>query len=370
MPETATHDDPTTTADFEDDADDAPHNDDGIAGDGAPDAGEPDEDDPEPVADAAPSHADELLDEEVEAARRADAARAAADELHAEARLDESDGIPVADDPEEPVIEAHPLTVVTFDKVGNVIAGPVNAAQDGIDWEEPNAEAVGLIDPAPYRATAGAVAIGVYNLVTGEVGVFALHGDNVPPAVAREWRTLAATVPEVPPLHPDPDAFRAQLGAARAAEASAVPIVAEPEVAAPNVAPEPGTWRDAPEPVSAPPPADAPPPEPLTPDQHADVAYAHWNALHAGGPVAIDIAATGQGIAIAGAAARERRQQHPHSIPEASVAAVEGLGGTFRGLRRLIACYRHLAHAAAGGVDVGEALAALDAVADPLVPEL
>ena len=64
------------------------------------------------------------------------------------------------------------------------------------------------------------------------------------------------------------------------------------------------------------------------------------------------------------------RRQFPASTPEASVAAVESLGDTLRNLRHLIACYRHLAHAAAGGVDVSAELALVDGVAAPLFPEL
>lgn len=339
-------------------------------GDGTlPETGEPAVVEPTP-ADAVPErYADQLLDEEVEALHRADAARVAADELHAEVGLDVPDDGPTVSPPEDVLPASQPINVVVFDARGNVILGAINETQTGIDWTKSNAavESGDLTAAlAPFITIDGAAGYGVYNLVTGAVELFGRTGAAPPPVHREWWSTLVPTVPEVPPLHPDPDAFRAAKGAPTGSRLEAVPTPLLAELAG-SITAVGDDAVPAPVDVSA---ALEPEPEPLTPGQHADVAFKHWTQLRARGPGAFDVAATAQGIAIAGEAARERRTKHPHSTPETSVAAVEALGETMRNLRHLVASLRHLAHAANGGVDVTDALASIDGLAAQLVPEL
>lgn len=263
----------------------------------------------------------------------------------ATSRLEEGDGtLPETGDDSDD--EATPAAATDLDESGEPVIAPPALSPDVrvVVLFDENAHAFreGLVlvdDVMPFVRTNRPIVYGVRNPTTGERELHPYGGD-VKPAFEAAWAAVNGEAPPVPP-----DDIVAALAAAHE--------------------PAPETWHEAPA------PEPEPVLEPLTPERHAEIANAHWGALYGTGHApAFDIAATAQGIAIAGDAARERRQHFPASIPEASVAAVEALGGTLRGLRHLLACYRHLAHAAAGGVDVSEAIEAVDSVAAPLLPTL
>ncbi len=101
----------------------------------------------------------------------------------------------------------------------------------------------------------------------------------------------------------------------------------------------------------------------LVTEQHLANAGKALDRLSAAGKLGpVDHAALHQGAMIGATHARAARVAHPHSTPEASVVAIEAAPKVIQALQDQLDCYRNLAHAAALGADISDALETIDAI--------